>query len=166
MTEYQPLNYFASSNQGMMIKKKKTKQEKIAELVKFATPDVRDALDPKQMAGEKLPSIEQLALQRNIWAKKRNIMANKRTMLAYIRTGFTIANVARAYTEQAWATTGIIFMGFVAIEYSWNAIVLGFEWKPGKTVDFIFERFFDVYAFALVIIALICLGYLVETPPG
>jgi len=132
---------------------------KIAEIISFATPDVSDVLDEDQKKGIKLPTIEQLALQRNIWAKKRNIMANKRTMLAYIRTGFVIASVARTYSEQSWATYGIIFTSFVAIEYGYNAFVYGLNFKPEKCVSDIFERLFDLYAFGLVIIAIILLGY-------
>ena len=131
--------------------------DKLEDLIHEACPDIFWTL--KGVDKEKLPSLQHLALQRNIWARKRTSMANKRTMLAYIRTAFTLANMAKAWKEQSWSTFGIIFISCVAVEYIYNIITITSGIHPPKAVNMGFEYGFDAYAFGLVVVALIVLGY-------
>ena len=137
--------------------------DKLEDLISEACPDILWTVRGRdKIKAENLPSLQHLALQRNIWARKRTTMANKRTMLAFVRTGFTLANMAHSWGEQSWAYYGFVFMFFVAIEYIYNIVVITGGVHPTKNVSLGFEYSFDIYAFGLVVIALIVLGYHVE----
>lgn len=135
----------------------KEANNKLKDLIKEACPDILWTIDGVKK--EELPSLQHLALQRNVWARKRTIMANKRTMLAYVRTAFTLANMARSWGEQAWATYGFIFICFVIIEYIYNIVVITGGVHPPREVNQGFEYGFDAYAVGLTVIALVVLGY-------
>lgn len=152
-----------SLNYDLVSKSPKNKnKEKLQELINEACPDILWTIDtiPK----EQLPSLQHLALQRNVWAKKRTIMANKRTMLAFIRTGFTLANMAKSWGQQSWSTFGLIFISFVAAEYIYNIITITANVPVPPKIHTGLEYAFDAYAFGLVVVALIILGY--EVPQG
>ena len=153
---------FLSSNNAKNNYKKFTEEtppahDKLEDLVREACPDVLWTI--KEIKKEDLPSLQHLALQRNVWARKRTIMANKRTMLAYIRTAFTLANMAKNWGEQSWATYGFVFICCVAIEFIYNIVVITGGIHPPKEINQGFEYGFDAYAVGLVVIALVVLGY-------
>lgn len=131
--------------------------KKLENLIKQACPDVYWSI--KEIPLNKLPSLQHLALQRNVWALKRTSMANKRTMLAFIRTGFTLANLAKSWGQQAWSTFGLVFISFVAVEYIYNIVTITAGVHVSKPINSGFEYTFDAYAFGLVVVALIILGY-------
>lgn len=137
--------------------KQKKANKKLEDLIRQACPDIYWTV--QEIPKEQLPSLQHLALQRNVWALKRTSMANKRTMLAFIRTGFTLANMAKAWGQQSWSTFGLIFISFVAVEYIYNIVTITAGVHPSKNVNSIFEYSFDAYAFGLVVVALIILGY-------
>ena len=130
---------------------------KLEELIQEACPDIIWTI--KGVDKEDLPSLQHLALQRNVWARRRTSMANKRTMLAYVRTAFTLANMAKNWGEQSWAYYGFVFVWFVAIEYIYNIVVITGGVHVPKKINMAFEYGFDVYAIGLVVVALIVLGY-------
>ena len=150
---------FLRSNESKL-KDKPAAHDKLEDLIREACPDVYWTV--RGVKKENLPSLQHLALQRNVWARKRTTMANKRTMLAFVRTGFTLANMANNWGEQSWATYGFVFMVFVALEYFYNIIVITGGVHPPKNVNLGFEYTFDAYAFGLVIVALVVLGYHVD----
>ena len=149
---------FLHSNAPKM--EEKSADAKLKDLINEACPDIKWTIN--KVDKDKLPSLQHLALQRNIWARKRTTMANKRTMLAFVRTGFTLANMANNWGEQSWAYYGFVFMVFVAIEYVYNIVIITGGVHPPKNVNLGFEYTFDAYAFGLVIVALVVLGYHVQ----
>jgi len=109
----------------------------------------------------KMPSLQEMAVQRNKWAKKRTIMANKRTLLAYVRTLFLLAAIAKEYAKPQWASYGIVFSVFILLEFAYNTAAITGGSMLFANWSTLIEIAFDLYPVGIVVILTIVLGYLI-----
>lgn len=112
------------------------------------------AIHPKHM-----PSLQELALQRTIWAKHRTQMANRRTYLAYLRTllaiGASIHKLNRN-TDVEYGLAIFILCTCVAELILNNLATSGHHF--GEVIDTIIRYFIDYYPIVAIFFVLAVLN--------
>ena len=122
-------------------------------------PDVLKKEELHSIHPKHMPSLQELALQRTIWAKHRTEMANRRTFLAYLRTLLAIAsslNRLNRNTDVEYGLAIFILCTCVAELILNNLSTNGVHF--GEVADNIIRYFIDYYPVIAIWFALAALN--------
>lgn len=118
-------------------------------------PDVLKKEELHSIHPKHMPSLQELALQRTIWAKQRTVMANRRTFLAYLRTLLAVGasiNKLNRNTDVEYGLAIFILCTCVAELILNNLSTDGVHF--GEVVDTIIKYFIEYYPILAIWFAL------------